>query len=97
MKPDPYVDAKGRRMMSAAMYRKLSGVVADWKHEEEGKARAARYAGETFVVLLGLTAAVAVWAPKFIAHVLLGGFVTWIAATAIATWVFLRRPPRNRH
>lgn len=95
MDHDRFLEAKRRRMMSAAMYRRLSRVVGEWRHEEEGKARAARFAGATFVVLLGVAAAVAAWAPDFLVEVALGGFVAWIAALAVATWGLLRRPPRR--
>ncbi len=94
MKPDPYVDHKGRRMMSAGMYRKLRGVVAGWEREERLKARAAGAAFFLLVALCGIALAVHAWRPAWTLPVIVYGAVLWLAVlVGLTVEVFL--PPES--
>lgn len=97
MNPDPYVDAKGRRMMSAGMYRKLRGIVAGWDREERLKSRAAGAAFFLLLALGGVSLAVHAWRPAWTMPVIVYGALLWLVVlVALTVEMFLPAGPDGR-
>lgn len=78
MKPDRIVDHKARRMMSAAMYWKLRGVVAGWEREERLKSRAAGVSGFLLLALAGTALTAYAVSPAWTLPVIAYGTVLWL-------------------
>ncbi len=97
MKPDPYLNAKGRRMMSAGMYWKLRGVVAGWEREERLKSRAAGAAFFLLLALGGVTLAVHAWHPAWTMPAIFYGALLWLVVlVGLTVEIFLPPGPRGR-
>lgn len=78
MKPDRAMDHQARRMMSAAMYRKLRGVVAGWEREERLKSSAAGVSGFLLLALAGVALAAYAVSPAWTLPVIVYGTVLWL-------------------
>jgi Na+/H+ antiporter NhaC len=74
-----FVRQKSQRMMRAALLARLHGIVSLWRREEQGKTRVVRGAIAGCIVLLLVTALVALWEPSYGAYALLAGFLAWVA------------------
>lgn len=96
MRVDPYLNHKARRMMSAAMYRKLRRIAAGWEREERLKARAAGVALCLLGVVVGVTTATWALFPVWTGIVLTGGLLLWLAILAALTLEFLWLHGRRR-
>jgi len=78
MKPDRSLDRQARRMMSAAMYWKLRGVVAGWEREERRKSSAAGVAGFLLLALGGAALVATAVSPAWTLPVIAYGTVLWL-------------------